>query len=142
MKVCSKCKQTLDITEFAYVNRTTGKLHCQCNVCRRETAKDSYIKHKKSVISKVIARNKRKREWYQSIKQGLSCCVCKESDPVCLDFHHIDPDDKAEELSNAYKLGRQVIIDEMNKCACLCSNCHRKYHAGRLNVQLVKLEIV
>ena len=35
----------------------------------------------------------------------------------------------------------KTIINEINKCACLCANCHRKAHAGRLNAPLVKLDI-
>ena len=143
MESCSTCKKLLPLTEFAFVNKTNNKRHYQCNVCRRETAKKSYKKHKQNIITKSILRNKQRRDWYQTIKESLSCCVCGESDSACLDFHHLTSDEKEIEISKAsYKIGKRALLQEMNKCACLCANCHRKYHAGRLNASLVKLEII
>lgn len=142
MKQCSVCKNQLPLTEFAFINKSNGKLHYQCNSCRRDTAKRSYQKNRSENVTKSVNRGRQKREWFRSLKEGLSCCACGETDPACLDFHHLNPEEKEFELGTAMqKAGKQTILEEISKCACLCANCHRKYHAGRLNVPLVKLDI-
>jgi hypothetical protein len=142
MKKCSKCSVEKQLTEFAFINKAAQKLHYQCNICRSDTAKKSYQKHKKYVISKSIERGNIKRDWFKEFKQQFQCCVCGESDTSCLDFHHLDPTKKDFEISDGYqRFGKKILVEELNKCACLCANCHRKYHAGRLNVPLVKLDI-
>lgn len=143
MKTCSTCKIDKDETEYSFRNKAKGLLQHQCNDCRRLSAKLSYQKHKKAVVAKVLVRNLEKRDWFQDIKAGLSCCVCGENDPICLDFHHLDPNEKDfEPAKGRHTKSKADIIKELNKCACLCSNCHRKQHAGRLNAPLVKLEII
>lgn len=60
------------------------------------------------------------------------CMVCGEKDPSCLVYHHLGPDCKDACVSDAISNGRgpMAIEAEMAKCVVLCSNCHRKYHAG------------
>lgn len=61
------------------------------------------------------------------------CSACNESDPCCLDFHHLDPNSKDKKISQLIKYGsKKRILKEASKCIVLCSNCHRKTHAGRL----------
>lgn len=142
MKTCSKCKQDFPLTEYSFKVKSRGTYQSQCHSCRRESAKESYQKNKQGVKAKVAERTKVKREWYQRFKLTLSCCVCGESDPACLDFHHIDPSEKDIKPSQGvFQLGRAAALNEISKYACLCSNCHRKEHAGRLNASLVKVDI-
>lgn len=142
MKICSKCNQELDESFFAFINKASGSRHYQCDPCRRETAKKSYTKHRDKVISKSTDRNNKSREWFRELKKSLSCCVCGESDSACLDFHHMDPSQKLFEVGmSPARTSKKRMVEEINKCACLCANCHRKYHADRLNAPLVKLDI-
>lgn len=141
-KICSKCNRELDITEFCLIRRDGNKRQGQCNDCKRETAKRSYERNKSRVIAKSRARTDQLNKWFHDLKKSLSCCVCGESDPSCLDFHHINSDEKEFGLSVTRRQRDLKLIEkEINKCACLCSNCHRKLHAGRLNAPLVKLNI-
>lgn len=143
MRTCSSCKQAHPLEMFAFINKQQNKLHYRCNDCRRKAAKKSYAKHRESTVAKVVARNKQKRSWLQEIKSTLSCCVCGETDVSCLDFHHVDASEKDFEVSVAVQqASRRALIEEINKCACLCANCHRKHHAGRLKAPLVKLDIM
>lgn len=142
MKTCSLCKLDLSLNQFAFVNKQNNTYHSQCNQCRRATAKKSYQKHKDKVVSKVVERGRGYRKWFRDLKSKLSCCVCGESDSVCLDFHHLDTSEKDFELAGSIsRVGKKTILNELSKCACLCANCHRKVHAGRLNTPLVKLDI-
>lgn len=69
-------------------------------------------------------------------KQSHSCVICGESDPCCLEFHHIFPDEKLFSLSKRLHkdITEEDVIREMNKTCLLCANCHRKLHNGRLNI--------
>lgn len=64
------------------------------------------------------------------------CVYCGESDPCCLDFHHIDPEEKlgavADMASGRYPV--EVVLREVDKCVVLCANCHRKLHAGVIEI--------
>lgn len=142
MKYCKSCNETKPLFDFAFKNKAKGTYQWQCNACRRETAKKHYESNREHIIKRSTSNNRKRADWLKELKQGLSCCVCGEDESACLDFHHIDPSTKDFEISGSGRsIGRQTLIEEMNKCACLCANCHRKHHAGKLDAPLVKLEI-
>lgn len=70
------------------------------------------------------------------IKRQFGCSVCDESDIVCLDFHHLDPNHKNFDIAAAMsgEWSWETVLAEIRKCVCLCANCHRKVHAGRFDV--------
>lgn len=79
----------------------------------------------------VAARREETRDFIQSKKDKCSICGynrCK----AALHFHHIDDKDKLFDLSRAvrHNFGRSKIIDEINKCILVCSNCHAEIHYG------------
>jgi predicted HNH restriction endonuclease len=63
------------------------------------------------------------------------CIICGESEPVCLDFHHINSEDKEFTISKHRNRNKEWLLTEINKCVCLCANCHRKVHAGIINLE-------
>lgn len=79
-------------------------------------------------------RRKRKelRGWYIDYKSHLKCSVCGENHPATLEFHHKDPATKILEIgtmvSSVPKFSKEKILDEINKCLVICSNCHKKLH--------------
>jgi hypothetical protein len=72
----------------------------------------------------------------RNYKSTLSCKICNESATCCLDFHHRDPSQKEFVLSDMANRGQsiKVIEKEIAKCIVLCSNCHRKLHAGLIDL--------
>lgn len=68
---------------------------------------------------------------YNEFKSTLKCILCPEADVVTLDLHHFDPDTKDSLVREFVANGRSWsrIVREIEKCVCLCSNCHRKVHA-------------
>jgi len=59
------------------------------------------------------------------LKAGCSCAICGYSEyPEALDFHHVNPEDKQFSLT-ANMLYNKDFGDELQKCTCLCANCHR-----------------
>ena len=71
--------------------------------------------------------HKRNKEILLSRK--TKCCICGENNNCCLEFHHMK--DKVYNISQAVKyLKTGLFIKELDKCVCICSNCHKKLHSG------------
>ncbi len=137
MKICRKCKNNLNESEF-YIdskNKKTG-LSAWCKICQKEYKKQDYIDNR----DRYIETFKRNTKWWFDIKKGLKCERCGFSHPAALDFHHKDPSQKQFELGgrNSYKKNEKKILEEMKKCEVLCSNCHRIEHASWYNECLEK----
>jgi predicted HNH restriction endonuclease len=45
-----------------------------------------------------------------------------------LDFHHIDKETKEFTIGAIKKGSKEKILKEIDKCVCLCANCHREFH--------------
>lgn len=91
--------------------------------------KEWYGKNKSITAQRAKEARQRKRLWYNTIMDEQSCERCGESDNACLDWHHLDPSQKEHEV--AFLLcnrSKKAILEEIDKCICLCSNCHRKLH--------------
>lgn len=103
---------------------------------RRKYMRLWYSKNKDRKEVKLHQRNtalrirEERKSWFQDLKANLKCEHCSNSDHRVLDFHHLDPSMKDMEVSNMVRLrwSKQKIINEMAKCICLCSNCHRILH--------------
>jgi hypothetical protein len=89
-----------------------------------------YTAHKEQEVKRVLLRKLKIKEWFDKYKSNLKCVRCGESDPICLDFHHVDPSTKIEEVPIMVHKGCGIdrILQEIKKCIVLCANCHRKEH--------------
>jgi hypothetical protein len=68
------------------------------------------------------------------IKTEMGCVRCGARDWRILDFHHINPAEKKDEVSNIANVGTwRALFQEIAKCIVLCRNCHGKqqYEARR-----------
>jgi len=76
------------------------------------------------------------REQYRSWKAHQSCLVCGEDSTECLDLHHINQHEKEGEVSDIVNRAGswKTIQREIDKCAVLCANCHRKVHSYRISL--------
>lgn len=99
---------------------------------QKEAQREFYLRNKTKIVSKNSLRRQKLKAWFREYTKDFSCLKCGESDNSCLDFHHLDPDVKEEPVSHLLRSNRstKVIIAEINKCIVLCANCHRKFHAG------------
>ena len=82
-----------------------------------------------------LRRSAERRGSLWDYKAEHPCERCGEADPSCLDFHHRDPGAKefslgAEGKNKSFKR----LLVEIEKCAVLCANCHRKLHYGRFTL--------
>lgn len=98
-----------------------------------------YHRNKEDVLPKKIKQSRERKEkikeWVERVKAENGCCFCDEDIPECLVFHHVDSSKKRSEVGKLVGKGLSVdnIHHEMEKCVVLCSNCHRKFHAGIIN---------
>lgn len=62
------------------------------------------------------------------------CALCSEKESCCLSAHHLR--DKKFMISWALNkhFSPKAVAEELEKCICVCENCHRKIHAGILEV--------
>lgn len=87
---------------------------------------NDYVKQKERALS-------RKLELINL--RGGKCEKCGYNKNIAaLEFHHLDPSTKsfqldARHLSNTTK---EKILEELNKCILICSNCHRELHNPQL----------
>jgi hypothetical protein len=102
------------------------------NEARREWYKKNKDKERARLKKSNKASQQKLQKWWKEYKSTLSCELCPENDPVCLDFHHKDPGTKDITLANAVHMGwgRGRIMKEVDKCMAVCANCHRKIHAN------------
>jgi|TARA_B100001564_G_C20218870_1_gene480734 DNA repair exonuclease SbcCD ATPase subunit len=96
-----------------------------------ETKKKNYLRNqdnKKLMVEKL-----------NQLKLDKGCCMlCGDyHPPCCFDFHHIEPKkNKQHEVSQLAQKGYkwETIQKEVDKCYMLCAPCHRKIHAGLLEI--------
>lgn len=136
MKKCSKCQVEKLESEFHKNSKATDKLQRRCKSCNIELNKARY---NNSTEEQTLRKNRAKllkrnlSNLALKIKSLKGCCNCSENDPVCLDFHHLDSNKKDFTVSRVIgNKNLDKIVAEIKKCTIVCSNCHRKIHAGTL----------
>lgn len=110
-KVCKCCGVSKPITEFGKNARMKDGLHYYCKECKNQKHGDYRTK---------------KRQYIQNKKRP--CEKCGESRLYLIQFHHRNPAEKSFEISQCLDKGIKKIDEEINKCVCLCPNCHAEFH--------------
>jgi len=90
-----------------------------------------YYKNREAEIQKKEDRREMLRAWLHEFKrEQCQCQRCDASHPACLDFHHVDSEDKELGVSQMISYGYAVdsLREEIENCVVLCANCHRKEH--------------
>lgn len=128
-KTCNKCNETKDITEFAKNKTRKDGYNNICKACFK-LYRDQHYQNNKDYY-KEKAKNYRKSmvESLEKFKATLECENCGEKRTYCLDFHHIDPNEKDGNISNLIRsTNLEKVKEEISKCKVLCANCHRELH--------------
>lgn len=67
--------------------------------------------------------------------KGGKCSGCGYTKNLAaLTFHHLDPKEKDFNISGAHCKSWDSIKIELDKCICLCFNCHIEIHNGHLEL--------
>lgn len=134
MKVCRKCKQQLDLVQFSTDRSSKDGLYAYCRICKNNTAKQRYANntdYQNQVKERCRNRSKVVTEIIQEAKAS-GCCKCPEKEPVCLAFHHLDPNEKDFSVASQRNANPERVRQEIAKCIVVCHNCHAKIHANIL----------
>ena len=132
---CTVCKLSKPEEDFYWQYKSKGIRSKNCKKCSNHFTKKWYWNNRERCLQK-------KKEWSKkrklAIKQYLyeymskhPCIACKENDPVVLEFHHKNKQEKEYTVANmaisSFNLER--IKKEVAKCEVLCANCHRRQTA-------------
>lgn len=101
---------------------------------QKEVQKRYYKENKAVYINRNQERRKKRKEWFEEITKNDKCLFCNEKEKCCLDYHHVNPqekDDEVKKMLNEFR-SKKKVLKELEKCICVCANCHRKIHAGIL----------
>lgn len=143
-KVCKKCNKEKPITDFYKRTYKSGNIGYQfsCKECFNMAIK--IVHTTKTYKSKKLANSRRARA--ANMKRavdllGGECQICKlrTTDYEVYDFHHKNPLEKEEMISNLARLSWERMEAEVLKCMLLCCICHRRLHAGRFNDQFTSV---
>ena len=142
-KKCSDCKRVKLIEEFSWKNKERGTRQSKCKGCHRDYRRKNYLantKHygKLAKDRSLEARERAQKFVWNYLKKN-PCADCGESDPLVLEFDHLE--DKIKNLSymirNSWSI--ETIENEIKKCDVVCPNCHAKRTYKRGNFWRYKL---
>lgn len=114
MKKCTVCGEVKDEGEFFVKCRNKDGSIILCSHCKKCHSKQE------------MERYYKKQSFIDSKK--TPCAKCGESRIRCLSFHHVNPEGKDFTIGQLRKSNLDVIEKEINKCICLCLNCHHEFH--------------
>lgn len=124
-KCCSCCGRELPFTEFYKNESYRDGYSNKCKECAKEYAR----KNKLCNPRKHDITSKQRFRFVESLKKP--CAKCGESRLYVIDFHHVNYNNKKMAIGVAkYRLDytNDFIAEEVEKCICLCANCHREFH--------------
>jgi hypothetical protein len=106
---------------------------------QRNWARKQSSDYKQKVYERGLDNKKLMVQKLNEYKLQKGCCeICGDyHPPCCFDFHHIEgKESKRKEVAQLAHKGYkwETIENEISKCYMVCSHCHRKIHAGLLEL--------
>ena len=137
MKICTLCNREQEDNEFRFRNKAKGSRSPWCKSCfsqyEKKLWRESETRRKSNINSNRI-RRLRNQQYLWEYLANHGCETCGESDPVVLQFDHINKNEKvigiSHAVSSSYSL--DAIKKEMAKCRVLCANCHMRRTAEQM----------
>jgi len=138
-KKCTICKDKKSLSDFNKKKGTKDGKQPACRDCNKERSRAYYAKnreaHSKTIYQRTKIFRQELRRQINIYKSETGCSCCEENSPICLDFHHMDHEDKEDLVSRLiYMNSVNRLEKEIKKCCLLCSNCHRKHHADLIDI--------
>jgi hypothetical protein len=133
---CGGCGKLKALSEFAWQRKRRRQRDNLCRSCRSAYKRRHYLANKKRYVDQARARKqvlRLKRTRYLLRYFAIHPCVdCGESDPVVLEFDHLEGDSKSFDIGHSlpYRNWRSI-LEEIEKCEVVCANCHRRRTANR-----------
>ena len=109
-QTCSKCQISLS-EETGY--KKGKRFQSLCRTCFNTYCMDRWIRRKKDAI----------------LYKGGKCSRCGyDKFYGALEFHHKEPKEKDLDWKKLRLRSWDAITKELDKCVCVCANCHREVH--------------
>ena len=132
MKICTRCRQELPFDLFGKNKSKKDGLQTHCKTCRKEINNNHYknsSKRREAVRRNASLHKIRNTEFLNEVK-SQGCCKCGEAELCVLDFHHLGRNKDFDISKKRGSFSIEKLKNELEKCIVVCSNCHRKIHAG------------
>lgn len=113
-KRCRECQTVKPFDDF-YAKSEWGRRYAVCSSCSRGKSKQRRLDFKK---------------WCVEYKGGSCVCCGYNRCFTSMDFHHRDENKKDFQISTAWKMPKEKVIVELDKCTLVCRNCHGEVHEG------------
>jgi hypothetical protein len=99
---------------------------------KKAARRKHYHDHRDEYYYRYMKKKLELREWFNQLKSSLKCENCGQDHPAALDFHHINPSDKDNNVGKIFNssLNKERILLEIEKCKVLCASCHRIHHSN------------
>jgi hypothetical protein len=146
MKTCSVCGLDKDPQEYPRNARKADGLQSYCKECNKQKLRAWYkvnrVEHAQKTKRQKAERMRAAKKLVWSLAEECGCinpsCPGPRHNRVVLEFHHVER--KEFNISDALNRGVPLkkIMEELKKCVVLCGNCHKRYHAGEIDVDLNK----
>jgi hypothetical protein len=130
MKVCGNCKLELPLEKFN--KKGPDRYQPYCRPCDNERSRAYYAKNREYHKAEIRKRSKKylaeSKAWIRNIKESSPCLDCGIKYPwYVMDFDHVSGAKVGNISEMIAKLSaKQKILDELDKCELVCSNCHRE----------------
>jgi hypothetical protein len=133
---CGRCLSLKPVSEFAWRRKRHGQLDNMCRECRSAYHRQHYLANRQRYIDQARARKQalalERTTYLIDYFNSHPCADCGESDPVVLEFDHLDTEAKSFDIGQSLPYRKwESILEEMEKCEVVCANCHRRRTARR-----------
>jgi hypothetical protein len=133
---CYRCGEIKPLEDFAWRRKAKGQRDTFCRPCRSAYGREHYGAHRQRYIDQA-AESKRRlmRERTLYLIEFFKChpCTdCGETDPIVLEFDHLEADKKSFDIGRGItRRSWAAILAEIEKCEVVCRNCHQRREARR-----------
>lgn len=141
-KICKSCGISKLLDDYHRSSKNKDGRQRLCKDCNR-IQRNNYYKTAAGRHSGIMSgRRLREQNNVKLFNYFLEhpCVDCGESNPVVLQFDHIDPALKSYDISSHMrKKTWTTLLLEINKCEVRCANCHTLRTAHQFNWQSLVL---
>jgi len=146
MKTCQNCGEEFPTSIFVEGKRKGLYNRKYCLKCVPYGSRLSPIKKVKTE-EQIIKERKQNVDGVQRhriavkekavVYKGGKCTICGYNNYYgALEFHHLDPNEKDFSISHdGHCRSWEKVKVELDKCICVCANCHREIHAGMIDLK-------
>lgn len=131
MLKCTRCKAEKPEDDFRWQYKAKGVRQDWCKSCFSLHEKKTWRSNpelRKRNHENNKARGRRNLQFVWDYLSQHPCVECGETDPVVLEFDHLDGTVKRGAISDMTRksFAIETLKEEIGKCVVLCANCHRR----------------